>query len=70
MFLPQFFGSSVGDFATQSGVPGDSFVSVINAVIRGLEDDPTLKERRAEASRVEERPPIVVQENVTTNVAQ
>jgi hypothetical protein len=55
---------------TQSGVVGDNFVSVIIYVIHGLEEDPTQKEHRAEASQTEERPPLVAQENVTTNVAQ
>jgi hypothetical protein len=50
MFLPQFFGSSAGSSTTQSGVIGDSFVSMIKVVIRGLEDDPTQKKLRAEAS--------------------
>jgi hypothetical protein len=50
MFLPQFFRSSVGNSATQSSASGDSFVLVIKDVIHGLEDDPTQKELRADAS--------------------
>jgi hypothetical protein len=55
---------------TQSGAAGDSFVLVINDVIRCFKDDPTKKELHAEASRAEERTPVVAQENVTTIVAQ
>jgi hypothetical protein len=51
-------------------VPGDSFTSVINDVIRGLEDDSTQKELHAKTSRVEERHPIVLQENVTTAITK
>jgi hypothetical protein len=65
MFLHQLFGSSAGDSVTQSSVPGDSFVSIIKDVIRGLEDDPTQKKLRVDASRAEERPPIVAQEDVS-----
>jgi hypothetical protein len=54
---------------TQSGVAGDNFVSVLNDVIRGLEEDPIQKELHAEASWAEERPR-VARENVTTSVAQ
>jgi hypothetical protein len=63
MFLPQFFGSSAGDSATQSSAPGDSFASVIEDVIRGLEDDRTQKELCADASRSEESPHVVAQED-------
>jgi hypothetical protein len=70
MFLPQFFGSSAGDSAIQSSGPEDSFDSVIKDIIRGLEDDPTQKELRANDSRAEERPPVVAQEYVPSTVAQ
>jgi RecA-family ATPase len=70
MFVPQFVGSSAGDSATQSSVPGDSFAVVINNVIRGLEVDPTQKELCAEASQAEERSPVAAHENVTTAIAQ
>jgi hypothetical protein len=50
MFLPQFFGSSASDSATQSGAVGNSFVSAINDVICGLEEDSTQKELRAKTS--------------------
>jgi hypothetical protein len=66
--LSVFFGSSVGNSATQSSAPRDNFILVINDVIHGLEDDPTQKELRVEALRAEERPPVVAQENVTTVV--
>jgi hypothetical protein len=59
MFLPQFFGSDAGDSATQSSASWDNFVSIIKDVIRGLEDDPTQMELRADASRVEERSAVV-----------
>jgi hypothetical protein len=70
MFLPQFFGHGASDSATQFSVPGDSFTSVINDVIRGLEDDSTQKELHAKTSRVEERHPVVLQENVTTAITK
>jgi hypothetical protein len=65
MFLPQFFGSGAGDSATQSSAPWDNFVSIIKDVMRGLEDDHTQKELCADASRAEERPPVVAQEDVS-----
>jgi hypothetical protein len=70
MFFPLFFGSCVGDFATQSSAPGDGFASVIKDVIRYLEDDPTQKELRVDVSRAEESPPAVAQEYVPSAVAQ
>jgi hypothetical protein len=70
MFLPQFFWSSVGNSATQSSASGDSFALVIKDVIHGLEDDPTQKELRADASRAEESPPVFPQEYVPSAVAQ
>jgi hypothetical protein len=70
MFLPQFFGSSASDSATQSGAPADSLILVIHDVIRGLEDDPTQKELHAEASQAEERHVVIAQDNVTSAVAQ
>jgi hypothetical protein len=69
MFLLQIFGSSAGDSATQSSVPRDSFASVIKDVIHGLEDDPTQKELRVDASRAEERHLVVAQEYVSSVVA-
>jgi hypothetical protein len=65
LFLPQLFESSADDSAIQSSVLGDSFVSIIKDVIRGLEDDHTQKELRADASRAKERPPVVAQEDVS-----
>jgi hypothetical protein len=62
--------SSAGNSATQFSAPGDSFSLVIKDVIRSLEDDPTQKELRVEASQAEERPPAVAQENVSSAVAQ
>jgi hypothetical protein len=59
MFLPQFFGSSASDSVTQSGAVGNSFVSVINDVICGLEEDATQKELHAKTSRAKERSPVV-----------
>jgi hypothetical protein len=45
MFLPQVFGSTVGDTMTQSSMPANSFDqeawSSISEATRGLEDDPT-----------------------------
>jgi hypothetical protein len=70
MFLPQFFGSSAHDSSTQSRAPGDSFASVIKDVICILEDDPTQKEHRDEASQAEERTHVIDQENVLSVVAQ
>jgi hypothetical protein len=69
MFLPQFFGSSAGDSATQSSAPGDSFVSIIKDITRGLEDNPTQKELRVDASWVKEKPPVVAQEGVSKQPA-
>jgi hypothetical protein len=62
--------SSVGDSATQSSAPGDSFTTVINDVIRSLEDDPTQKELRAEASHAEMKHAAVALENVSSSIAQ
>jgi hypothetical protein len=42
--------SSDVDSGTQSSALGDSFASVIKVVIRSLEDDPTQKELRVDAS--------------------
>jgi hypothetical protein len=68
--LHQVPQSSAGNSATQFSAPGDSFSLVIKDVIRSLEDDPTQKELRVEASQAEERPPAVAQENVSSAVAQ
>jgi hypothetical protein len=68
--LRQVLGSIAGDSVTQFSVPVDCYASVIKDVIHSLEDDPTQKELRVEASQVEERPPVVAQENVPSVVAQ
>jgi hypothetical protein len=70
LLLHQVLGSTVGDSATPSSAPVDSFASVIKDVIHSLEDDPTQKELRVEASEAEERPPAVDLENVPSTVAQ
>jgi hypothetical protein len=51
-------------------VSGDSFAIVINDVIRSLEDDPTQKELRVEASQAEKRPTAVALESVSISIAQ
>jgi hypothetical protein len=68
--LDQVPRSSVDDSVTQSSAPGDSFVIVINDVIRSLENDPTQKKLRAEASQAEKRPTVVALENVSSSIAQ
>jgi hypothetical protein len=68
--LHQIPQSSVGDSATQSSVPGDSFAIVINDIICSLEDDPTQKELHAEASQAKKRPTTIALENVSSSIAQ
>jgi hypothetical protein len=68
--LHQVPQSSVSDSATQSSAPWDSFAIVINNVIRSLEDDPTQKELRAEASQAKSGPTVVALENVSSSIAQ
>jgi hypothetical protein len=46
------------------------FATVINNVIRSLEDDPTQKELRAEASQAKSGPTAVALENVSSSIAQ